>query len=153
MNVRTLQLIDSQLASEASRTVAFASDNRQSVNQHFGTASSFLIYQLINHTWHLSEVIEFEIIQTNHSSDKIKQRIELLSHCEAVFCIAMGPAAMRQSLRQHIKPIVVSHGENIRALLNRYETQTEPVVTKRTMATGSTEKKETDLTNLLQENW
>ncbi|WPC76287.1 NifB/NifX family molybdenum-iron cluster-binding protein [Vibrio porteresiae] len=97
--------------------VAFATETRQKVDQHFGSARGMLIYGLHQEGWNLLEAIEYtESSTTTH--DKLPKRISDLEDCAAVYCNACGAAAIRQLLDNHIHPVKVMAGTDIHELLS-----------------------------------
>ncbi|WP_413282660.1 NifB/NifX family molybdenum-iron cluster-binding protein [Vibrio sp. MA40-2] len=107
--------------------VAFATGDRQHVDQHFGTAKSFLIYGVNRDRWQIQEAIEYPVHQDN-VHDKLSARIEDLSECIAVYCIACGAAAIRKLLEHEVHPVKVIESAEIKDLLHelQQELQGEP---------------------------
>ncbi|MBF9002397.1 MULTISPECIES: NifB/NifX family molybdenum-iron cluster-binding protein [Vibrio] len=97
--------------------IAFATESRQNVDQHFGSARGMLIYGINPQGWSVLEAIEYtESSATVH--DKLPIRISDLDGCAAVYCNACGAAAIRQLLDNHIHPVKVSAGVAIHDLLS-----------------------------------
>jgi nitrogen fixation protein NifX len=103
--------------SAMSLKVGFTTLDRQSVDQHFGSAKCVLIYGLNETQWHLLEAIEYSDT-TSQTHDKLPTRIADLASCSAVYCNACGPSAIRQLLEKGIHPIKVTQGSNIHRLLS-----------------------------------
>ena len=104
---RQLQVIKDIDDSQMLR-IAFATSDRKSVNQHFGSARSFAIYGISVSEAHLLMVSEFEDLQQDGNEDKLVIKIELLENCIAVFCRACGASAVRQLLARNIQPVKVT---------------------------------------------
>ncbi|WED24075.1 NifB/NifX family molybdenum-iron cluster-binding protein [Vibrio sp. JC009] len=98
--------------------VAFATQDRHHVDQHFGTAKGVLIYGVGLEKWSLLEAIEYPAI-TEQTHDKLPGRISDLKECQcsAIFCNACGASAIRQLLGEDINPVKVSQGTDIHMLL------------------------------------
>jgi nitrogen fixation protein NifX len=103
--------------------IAFASSDRRVVNQHFGAAEAFCIYQLsessANESARLIEMAEFhdsEVAMDGHEG-KLARKIELLVGCAAVYCNAVGASAIKQLLAAGLQPMKVEEGTSIEALL------------------------------------
>ncbi len=95
--------------------VAFATSDRQTVDQHFGSAEGVLIFGIYSTEWHLLEAIEYNTSGPRH--DKLPSRIEDLAGCSAIFCNACGASAIRQLLEQDIQPVKVHARCDIHMLL------------------------------------
>ena len=99
--------------------IAFASSDRRQVDQHFGAAESFAIYELAGDETRLIEVAEFTDRDTamDGHEGKLAGKIELLADCAAVYCNAVGASAIKQLLARGIQPLKVDEGTLIDALL------------------------------------
>ena len=85
--------------------VAFATDDRIAVNQHFGAAVGFAIYALDAEAAKLVQVVEFAVEAMDGNEDKLGAKIEALGGCAAVYCLAVGASAVRQLLAGGIQPM------------------------------------------------
>lgn len=99
--------------------VAFASDDRARVNQHFGAATGFVIYTLDGERARLVEVAEFSEEGMDGNEGKLAAKIAALSGCAAVYCQAVGGSAVRQLLAAGIQPLRLDAPEAIDALLGQ----------------------------------
>ncbi|MDP2832193.1 MAG: NifB/NifX family molybdenum-iron cluster-binding protein [Pseudomonadota bacterium] len=103
--------------------IAFASSNRRVVDQHFGAAEAFCIYQLAQDDARLVEVAEFHDSDvamdgfTDKHEGKLARKIELLEGCAAVYCNAVGASAIKQLLAAGIQPMKVEEGTLVDELL------------------------------------
>ncbi|MEW6163817.1 MAG: NifB/NifX family molybdenum-iron cluster-binding protein [Pseudomonadota bacterium] len=97
--------------------VAFATADRERVNEHFGAATGFAIYQLDGERAKLMELAEFAAEGMDGNEGKLAAKIEALSGCAAVYCLAVGGSAVRQLLAHGIQPIRLDDAEPIDALL------------------------------------
>lgn len=104
---------------EASMTVriAFATSDRRAVNQHFGAAESFAIYEVGEGETRLIEVAEFIETAMDGHEGKLAAKVELLGDCAAVYCNAVGASAIQQLLAAGIQPMRVDEGTLIDELL------------------------------------
>jgi nitrogen fixation protein NifX len=118
--MRHLKLVHSIEGNPAmSVKIAFASSDRRAVNQHFGAAEAFCIYQLAEDDARLLEVAEFhdgDIAMDGHEG-KLAAKIELLQGCAAVYCNAVGASAVKQLLAAGIQPMKVEEGTPVDGLL------------------------------------
>jgi nitrogen fixation protein NifX len=97
--------------------VAFATDDRARVNQHFGAAAGFAIYSLDGERSQLVEVAEFSRESMDGNEDKLPARIGTLAGCAAVYCLAVGGSAVRQLLAVGVQPIRLEEEAPIERLL------------------------------------
>lgn len=118
--MRHLKLVHStEKALAMSVKIAFASSDRRVVDQHFGAAEAFCIYQLAEDDARLVEVAEFhdsDVIMDGHEG-KLASKIELLEGCAAVYCNAVGASAIKQLLAAGIQPMKVEEGALVDELL------------------------------------
>lgn len=122
---RHLGVVDNQ-TKPAKLKIAFASSDHQHVDQHFGHSHSFVIYSIDEqHHAHLLELVTFDghakTVQAptqQHDNNKLMRKLVTLDDCDAVYCIACGPSAIRQLLEQSIQPVKVDIGTPIKYLLH-----------------------------------
>lgn len=108
--------------------IAFASSDRRLVDQHFGAAEAFAIYELALEDQRIADARLVEVAQF-HDTDtamdghegKLAGKIALLQGCAAVYCNAVGASAIRQLLAAGIQPMKVDEGSAIDALLQRLD--------------------------------
>lgn len=97
--------------------IAFATSDRRAVNQHFGAAESFAIYEVGEKEIRLIEVAEFIETAMDGHEGKLAAKVELLGDCAAVYCNAVGASAIQQLLVKSIQPMRVDEGTLIDELL------------------------------------
>lgn len=99
--------------------IAFASSDRRLVDQHFGAAEAFCLYELAEDAARLIEVAEFQDSDTamDGHEGKLASKIALLDGCVAVYCNAVGASAIKQLLAAGIQPMKVEEGTPVDALL------------------------------------
>lgn len=99
--------------------IAFASSDRRVVDQHFGAAEAFCLYELAEDDARLVEVAEFHDSDTamDGHEGKLGRKIELLDGCVAVYCNAVGASAIKQLLAAGIQPMKVEEGTPVDELL------------------------------------
>ena len=120
--MRHLKLVHCTEQAKAMRhsvRIAFASSDRRVVDQHFGAAEAFCIYQLAEDDARLVEVAEFhdsDVAMDGHEG-KLAHKIELLEGCAAVYCNAVGASAIKQLLAAGIQPMKVEEGMPVDELL------------------------------------
>ncbi|MDP1536365.1 MAG: NifB/NifX family molybdenum-iron cluster-binding protein [Burkholderiales bacterium] len=102
--------------------VAFATDDRVRVNQHFGAATGFVIYTLDAERAKLVGVAEFPEESMDGNESKLAAKIAALDGCAAVYCLAVGGSAMRQLMASGIQPLRLENDGAIEALLAQLKT-------------------------------
>jgi len=99
--------------------VAFASDDRSTVNQHFGAAVGFAIFALDGERSQLVELAEFPPETMDGNEHKLPAKIAALAGCAAVYCLAAGGSAVKQLLASGVQPIRVDDETVIDILLKQ----------------------------------
>jgi nitrogen fixation protein NifX len=115
--MRHLRLVKPIEEAEMTVRIAFASSDRRAVNQHFGAAEAFVIYELGESEMRLVEVAEFIETAMDGHEGKLAAKVELLGDCAAVYCNAVGASAIQQLLAKSIQPMRVDEGTLIEELL------------------------------------
>ena len=115
--MRHLRLIKPSEEAEMKVKIAFATSDRRAVNQHFGAAESFAVYELSENETRMIEVVEFIETAMDGHEGKLAAKVELLGDCTAVYCNAVGASAIQQLLAKGIQPMRVDEGTLIDELL------------------------------------
>lgn len=102
---------------ETALKVAFASTDMKQVNQHFGSAESFVIYAVDPEHSKMLEVAQFGQLAQDGNEDKLIVKLTALQGCIAVYSQAVGASAVRQLKSLGIQPVKVSAGTEITELL------------------------------------
>jgi nitrogen fixation protein NifX len=113
---RQLRVIESDPEPEILR-VAFATTDREYVNQHFGSARAFVIYAVNERRARVVSICEFTDMADDDGDEKLGPRIDQLRDCAAVYCRACGASAVRQLLMHGIQPVRVTDDASISDLL------------------------------------
>jgi nitrogen fixation protein NifX len=118
--------------------VAFASDDCQFVNQHFGAAEQFVLYDVVPGAAQLVGVGRFIKArmkgahaeknpddppappegEERMSEDKVIAKIEFLRSCAGVYAAKVGTSSIKRLMEADIQPISVGKGFPIEDLLN-----------------------------------
>lgn len=118
MSSRRLQLVWSiKQAPEAMLKVAFASTDRTRVNQHFGAAEGFVVYEVTPDKATLVGVAEFAEEAMDGNEDKLTAKVDFLDGCAAVYVMAIGASAIKKLMAKGIQPIRVDAVDGIDDLL------------------------------------
>lgn len=97
--------------------VAFASTDMKHVNQHFGSAESFVIYVIDSEQSKMLEVAQFGNLEQDGNEDKLLEKMTTLEGCIAVYTQAVGASAVKQLKAIGIQPVKVSAGAEINDLI------------------------------------
>ena len=122
--MRQLHIVPSDTEEEVLR-VAFATDDRRTVNQHFGSARSFVIYEVAGNSARVSGAGEFGELAQDGNEAKLKDKFSLLEGCDLVYCQAVGHSAVQQLIGRGIQPIKVRESTPIEALIEDLQCELE----------------------------
>lgn len=103
--------------------IAFASTDRSSVNQHFGSTEAFAIFEVGADAAKLVEITEFIDVAQDGNENKLPAKIATLAGCAAVYCLAVGASAVKQLLAAGVQPIRVEEGSAIEHLIADLQTE------------------------------
>jgi nitrogen fixation protein NifX len=108
--------------------IAFASNDRHTVNLHFGGAESLLIYDVSPGVADLIAAAEFVKAEelgesgrkglTGSVQDKVLPKLEFVDGCAAVYAASIGTSSIRRLMTLGVQPIIVDRGHDIVDLLN-----------------------------------
>lgn len=97
--------------------VAFASDNRKQVNQHFGSTKGFVTYDVTPQGAVVTGFAEFPEEAMDGNENKLAAKIDFLEGCAAVYVMAIGASAIKLLLSKGIQPIRIGEEDDIDVLL------------------------------------
>ena len=97
--------------------VAFASTDRTRVNQHFGAAEGFTIFEVTPDKATLVGVAEFAEEAMDGNEDKLGAKVDFLDGCAAVYVMAIGASAIKKLMAKGVQPIRVDEVDAIDDLL------------------------------------
>ena len=155
MPARRLQLVwSTESGATAVIRVAFASSDRLRVDQHFGAAEAFAIYEVTPDKATLVAVGEFAAEAMDGNEGKLAAKVEFLAGCAAVYVMAIGASAIKQLVARGIQPIRVTEIDAVEALLAEISVaMREGGVAWIDRALASTTKSETRFTEMEEEGW
>ncbi|WP_158100628.1 NifB/NifX family molybdenum-iron cluster-binding protein [Neiella marina] len=137
--------------------VAFATDDQEHINQHFGTCKALSIYGVDRHQASVAEVVQFSQLASGHDQGKLQARYDALHDCAAVYCNAIGPSAIAQLVSQGVQPLKVAAGHAIQQAITELQMQLteEPKgwLGKALRRGTSQHHQSKALTDLLDESW
>ena len=97
--------------------VAFATTDRLRVNQHFGAAEAFAIYEVTPDKATLVGIGEFAEEAMDGNEDKLIAKVDFLEGCAAVYVMAVGASAIKKLMAKGIQPIRVNEIDGVDDLL------------------------------------
>lgn len=157
MSSRRLQLVWSiRQEPEAVLKVAFASTDRVRVNQHFGAAEGFAIYEITPGKATLVGVAEFAEEAMDGNEDKLAAKVDFLAGCAAVYVMAIGASAIKKLIARGIQPIRVGEVDAVDDLLveiSRAMTEGGVAWIDRAVAAQSSSKADDRFAAMEDEGW
>ncbi len=136
--------------------VAFASTDRTRVNQHFGAAEGFVIYEVTPDKATLVGVAEFAEEAMDGNEDKLGAKVDFLEGCAAVYVMAIGASAIKKLMAKGIQPIRINEIDTVDDLLAEIsKAMTEGGVAwiDRALAAQAKEKSEDRFASMEDEGW
>ena len=98
--------------------VAFASTDRTRVNQHFGAAEGFVVYEVTPDKATLVGVAEFAEEAMDGNEDKLGAKVDFLEGCAAVYVMAIGTSAIKKLMAKGVQPIRINEIDAVDDLLS-----------------------------------
>lgn len=103
--------------------VAFATENLQTVDAHFGWASKIAIHEVTPQGHRLLEVVQFNgQMAEDGSEDKLLPKLEAIRDCAILYVAAIGGSAAAKVVNLRVHPIKVAQPEPIADLLQKLQT-------------------------------
>lgn len=136
--------------------VAFATTDRARVNQHFGAAEAFALYEVTPDKATLVGVGEFAEEAMDGNEGKLAAKVDFLAGCAAVYVLAIGASAIKQLLAKGIQPIRINEVDAVDELLAEIsKAMREGGVAwiDRAMAAQAKAKSEDRFANMEEEGW
>jgi len=102
--------------------VAFATQDLQRVDAHFGWAKNIAIYELSPEGHHFVEAIQFEgDLQEDGNEDKLAPKLEAIHDCAILYVAAIGGSPAARVVALGIHPMKVPQPEPIVELLDKLQ--------------------------------
>lgn len=103
--------------------VAFASTDMRHVDQHFGSAKAFVMYEVDLESAVMTDVVEFGSLAQDGNEDKLDAKIGALAECAAVYVQAIGGSAVSKLARAGVQPMKVQPGAPVAALIEELQNE------------------------------
>lgn len=102
--------------------VAFATQDLQRVDAHFGWAKNLAIHEVSADGHHLVEVIQFDgDLKEDGNEDKLAPKIEAIKDCAILYVAAIGGSGAARVVANRIHPIKANGPEVIDEVLSRLQ--------------------------------
>ncbi len=102
--------------------IAFATQDKESVNAHFGWAKSIVVFEVSPQGHHLVESFEFgDKLEEDGDEDKLAPKLEAIKDCAIVYVAAIGGSGAARVVAMKIHPIKVPQPELISAILEKLQ--------------------------------
>ena len=124
---RQLRVVHDQPAGEQADSptlrIAFATSDKQRVDEHFGSCTCLQILAVSARHHQLDTLCTFTVGPNGHDDGKLLARLVALDGCDAVYCLAIGPSAIRQLIGAGIQPVRLEQPATIAILVAELQQQ------------------------------
>ncbi len=103
--------------------VAFASQEGDIVDQHFGSAQAFFLYAITAEKAELIAHQGFGYEKKDGNEDKLKPKLTWLVGADVVYCGSVGGSATRQLVSLGINPVQVTGGPDLEEIIEDLQKQ------------------------------
>jgi nitrogen fixation protein NifX len=119
IRTRRLDLVENNKKGIAMK-VAFASSDKKHIDEHFGWAKNFVIWEIEPHQARLAGAVQ---VQQNgdDEDDKIEARLEVLRDCAIVYVTQIGGPAAAKLVANRIHPIKSKEQEPIAEVVKKLQ--------------------------------
>lgn len=100
--------------------IAFATEDLERVDAHFGWARNIMVYDLTMEGHSLVDTFTFDgTLLEDGNEDKIQSKIEAIHDCAIVYVADIGGPAAARIVAKKIHPIKAREPESIEAILDK----------------------------------
>ena len=100
--------------------VAFATQDLERVDAHFGWAKNIAIYEVSPTSHQFVEAIQFDgDLQEDGNEDKLAPKIEAIKDCAILYVAAIGGSGAARVVANNIHPMKVNQPEEIADLIDK----------------------------------
>lgn len=136
-------------------TVAYASQDGEMVDQHFGSAQGFFVYQVDGDsaTFVASKIFPKELKDGNE--DKLKPKLKWLVGCDLVYCGSVGGSATKQLVAIGVNPVVVKEGPDVEEMIEELQSELngEPSAMLRRILLKKAPKEDSRFDDMDDDDW
>jgi len=101
--------------------VAFASTDKIHIDDHFGQAENFYVWEIGPENAEFSGVIQVKAEEGGHSDEKIEARAAALTDCALVYVARIGGPAAARLVAKRIHPIKSKDAEPITEVVGKLQ--------------------------------
>jgi nitrogen fixation protein NifX len=102
--------------------VAFATEDGQHVNAHFGWAKKIAIYDINPENCQFVNCVEFAgNLEENGNEDKLGPKLEAIQDCAILYVAAIGGSAAARVVAKNVHPIKVAETQAIEDSLQQLQ--------------------------------
>jgi len=103
--------------------VAFATQDLESVDAHFGWAKNIAIWDVTPDHYAFVESVAFAgDLQEDGNEDKLQPKLDAIKDCSMLYVAAIGGSGAARVVAQNIHPMKVPQPEKITDLLDKLQT-------------------------------
>ncbi len=102
--------------------IAFATQDKERVDAHFGWAKSIVVYDVTATGYQFVESFEFgDKLEEDGDEDKLAPKLEAIKDCAIVYVAAIGGSGAARVVAMKIHPIKVPQPEVIKDILDKLQ--------------------------------
>ena len=122
ITTRRLHLVEPHTPKGLFMKVAFASTDKVHIDEHFGQAEAFYLWDVGPDAAAFSGVVQVKAeTESGHSDDKIEARAAALADCALVYVAEIGGPAAARLVAKKIHPIKSREQEPIAAVVEKLQ--------------------------------
>lgn len=122
IRTRRLHLIDGSVKKGLAMKVAFASTDKIHIDEHFGQAEQFYLWDIGPETAAFAGIVQVRAeTEAGHSDDKIEARAAALADCALVYVAEIGGPAAARLVAKKIHPLKSKDREPIAAIVEKLQ--------------------------------
>jgi nitrogen fixation protein NifX len=102
--------------------IAFATQDKERVDAHFGWAKSIVVYNVTPEGHSFVESFEFgDELEEDGDEDKLAPKLEAIKDCAILYVAAIGGSGAARVVAMKIHPIKVPQPESIATILDKLQ--------------------------------
>ncbi len=102
--------------------IAFATQDKERVDAHFGWAKSIVVYDVTPQGHHFVESFDFgDKLEEDGDEDKLAPKLEAIKDCAILYVAAIGGSGAARVVALKIHPIKVPQPESIAEILDKLQ--------------------------------
>lgn len=102
--------------------IAFATQDKESVNAHFGWAKHILVYEMSPEGHRFVQSFDFgDKLQEDGDEDKLAPKLDAIHDCAILYVAAIGGSGAARVVASKIHPIKVPQPESIAEILDKLQ--------------------------------